>query len=164
MGANMLICTVGLPRSGKSTWAQQAARQLRAAIVSPDAIRLAIHGQKFLASAEPLVWATAKIMVRSAFLAGHRTVVLDATNVTRARRDEWRSKDWSTYFRFFEADRCECMCRAVREGDLALLPVIERMAAEFEPLGADEIQLQVGNVGDAIAGGLADEWGGGGSG
>ena len=82
-----LIAMVGLPRSGKSTWAKKAGHP----IVSPDAIRLALHGQRFISEAEPFVWAIAKAMVRALFLAGHSAVILDATNNTRKRRDEWKS-------------------------------------------------------------------------
>lgn len=56
MSKPTLVLMVGLPRSGKST----IARSGRVPIVSPDAIRLALHGQPFIASAEPTVWATAK--------------------------------------------------------------------------------------------------------
>jgi len=130
----ILICTVGLPRSGKSTWAKAQAYP----IVNPDAIRLAIHGQPFVAEAEGFVWATAKAMVRALFLAGHDRVILDATNTTRKRRDEWRSREWATRFRcFFEAvDTCKE--RALRDGRVDLLPVIDRMAEQFEPRGDDE--------------------------
>jgi len=38
----ILILTVGLPRSGKSTWAAKKGFP----IVSPDAIRLAMHGMR----------------------------------------------------------------------------------------------------------------------
>lgn len=133
---NLLIAMVGLPRSGKSTWA----RSRPFPIVSPDAIRLAIHGQRFVAEAEAFVWATAKAMVRALFLAGHDTVILDACNNTRARRDEWRSKDWDVAFNVIPADAAECIERAEREGDLYIIPVITRMADEHEPLGEDEKQ------------------------
>lgn len=127
---HVLVATVGLPRSGKSTWARTQAYP----IVNPDAIRLALHGQKFVMNAEPFVWAIAKVMVRSLFEAGHQTVILDATNTTQKRRDEWKSKEWATYFKVFDTDKAECLRRA----DAELSPVIERMAASFELLTGDE--------------------------
>lgn len=130
----ILIATVGLPRSGKSTWARSQAYP----VVNPDAIRLALHGQRFAANAEPFVWATAKVMVRALFLAGHKTVVLDATNTTRKRRDEWRSDEWGLFFKPVPTGHVTCVMRAMAEKDEEILPVIERMAAEFEPLGDDE--------------------------
>lgn len=130
----ILILTVGLPRSGKSTWARTQAYP----IVNPDSIRLAIHGQRFHGPAEPLVWATAKIMVRSLFMAGHKTVILDATSCTRTRRDEWKSKEWGLFFKMIDTSKDECLSRAVKENDQVIIPVIERMSASFEPLGEDE--------------------------
>jgi predicted kinase len=61
-----LILTMGLPRSGKSTWAKQQS----VPIVSPDAIRLAMTGQRWVGELEDMVWVVAKYMVRSLFLAG----------------------------------------------------------------------------------------------
>ncbi len=129
-----LICTVGLPRSGKSTWAMAQGYP----VVSPDAIRLAIHGNDFIANAEPFVWATAKAMVRALFLAGHDHVILDATNTTRQRRAEWRSNEWATFFRCFFESVDTCKERALRDGRQGLIPVIDRMSAQFEARGDDE--------------------------
>lgn len=127
---HVLICTVGLPRSGKSTWARKQAYP----VVNPDSIRLAIHGQRFVATAEPFVWATAKVMVRSLFLAGHQTVILDATNVTKKRRMEWFDAEWATLFKTINTPKEECVTRARAEGDEEIVPVIERMDSDYEPL------------------------------
>jgi len=126
----LLICTVGLPRSGKSTWA----RQTGLPIVSPDAIRLAIHGQKFLKSAEPAVWATAQFMVRALFLAGAQAVVLDATNMTKKRRAMWFEDGWRTAFKMFYRPVEDCVAQAVRESDWTLSAVIRDMWEKCEPL------------------------------
>ena len=131
----ILIATVGLPRSGKSTWS----RVQSLPIVSPDAIRLAIHGERFNAQAEPFVWLVAKTMVRALFLAGHEVVILDATNTTRKRRDDLRSTEWwETYFKVIDTPKETCLARATRENDTKIIPVIERMAAQYEPLEVDE--------------------------
>jgi predicted kinase len=134
----VLIAAVGLPRSGKTTWAKGASRRLGAPIVNPDAIRLAIHGLSFIADAEPFVWAVAKTMTRALFLAGHSVVVVDATNMSRRRRDEWKSSRWSLQFKVLDTDKAECVRRAEATDRADLIPVIERMDAEREPLGADE--------------------------
>lgn len=134
-----LIVTVGLPRSGKSSWA----RTMKLPIVNPDSIRLAIHGRRFYLRAEGLVWATVEVMVRALFLAGHQDVILDATNVSRKRRDRWRSEDWATEFKVIATDPVTCIGRAVAEKDWDIIPVIERMRDEYEPLGADEKEFGV---------------------
>lgn len=131
---HILIATLGLPRSGKTTWARSQAYP----IVNPDSIRLALHGQRFVGLAERFVWATAHAMVRALFLAGHRHVIFDATNTTRKRRDELASPEWGTFFRLVDTSADVCRERARSEGDTEILPVIDRMAAQWEPLGEGE--------------------------
>lgn len=131
---NTLIMLMGLPRSGKST----RARAMGYPIVCPDAIRLALHGQVFIGLAEPFVWAIAKVMVRALFLAGHEKVILDATNITRKRRDEWKSKSWVREFHISGVEAEVCVARAITDNRQDLIPVINRMAKEWEPLADDE--------------------------
>lgn len=130
MEGNELICTVGLPHSGKSTWA----RSTGLPIINPDAIRLAIHGQAFFQQAEPLVWALAQIQVRSSFLAGHKRVIVDATNIDKSRRAMWVSKDWATSWVEFHTGPGVCIERAIMNNRPDLVPIIERMATAYEPI------------------------------
>ncbi len=123
-----LILMVGLPRSGKTT----KARELGFPMVNPDSIRLSIHGERFIADAEPIVWVVAKYMVKSLFLAGHDTVIIDATNTTRKRRDEWLSEDWSVSMIHISTSKEECIRRAENEKDLDIIPIIEKMADQLE--------------------------------
>lgn len=131
----VLELLVGLPRSGKTTY---ASRQMinGSVVVNPDSIRLALHGQRFAPEAEEFVWAIAKVMVRSLFLAGHWNVIVDATNTTRARRDFWRSKSWHRIITELGTPVETCMERAA--GDPELQEVIQRMHKNFEPVGDDE--------------------------
>ncbi len=126
---------VGLPRSGKSTLAASSGFP----IVCPDAIRLALHGTLWRPESEPMVWAIAHIMVESLFEAGHDDVVLDACNVSDRRRKEWESLKWACVFHIVNTSREQCITRAVACGRPELVPVIERMAAEWNPpgMGAD---------------------------
>ena len=129
---NVLVVTVGLPRSGKTTWA----RQQGCPVVNPDSIRLALHGARFIGLAEAFVWAIAHVMVRALFLAGHSTVVVDATNVTQKRRDEWAkvADDAGAVLRFHVVSTSREVCRARAEAlnDVEILPVIDRMALEWD--------------------------------
>jgi predicted kinase len=129
-----VILMVGLPRSGKTTKALALWRGTGSPIVCPDAIRLALHGQRFASRAEPFVWAIAKIMVRALFLAGHETVIVDATNTTRKRRDEWRDPDWRLEFHEMGTSADDCIWRATAAGDTEILSVIEAQAARYEPV------------------------------
>lgn len=139
-----LILTVGLPRSGKTTWA----RVQGCPIVNPDSIRLALHGQRFVAKAEQFVWAIAYTMVEALFLAGHNKVIVDATNVSRARRDEWvkrfdqKCTEEATpeqvaacnhvEFHIVPTSVATCVRRAKSQNDEEIIPVIHRMAADWD--------------------------------
>lgn len=160
MSKMRLFVLVGLPQSGKSTWA--LANRPAAPIVNPDSIRIALHGQLFYADAEDFVWATAKLMVRSLFLAGHDSVILDATNTTHKRRKVWQEGPWLRTFVTFSpfpgdaletreataddwsAHILECLRRAA---ETALSPshlsglqaAIDRMAERYEPVSMEEL-------------------------
>ena len=126
MSDKTLILTVGLPRSGKSTWA----RAQEHPIVNPDSIRRALHGEAFVKSSEPYVWAIAHTMVDALFLAGHDTVILDACNNTIRYRDEWDDASWVREFVIIVATKEDCIKRA--GDDEALVRVIERMALKHQ--------------------------------
>lgn len=138
MSKKLLIVMVGLPRSGKTTWVWKNVRRLGAAVVNPDSIRRAMHGQRFAKEAEQFVWAVAQAMVRALFLAGHEVVIVDATNTTRKRRDDWQTTDWNVVFKVIDPPMETCIERARAHKDETIVPVIERMAKAFEWLGPDE--------------------------
>jgi len=133
-GSKLLVVTVGLPRAGKSTWA----RTQRAPIVNRDSVRLALHGERFLSQAEGIVKELAVLQVRSLFLAGHYTVIVDETCTTRARREFWKfAGRWTTKYYPLSTTVAECLERAIDDPDIQ--PVIQRMFDMFEPLGEDEV-------------------------
>lgn len=108
---NKLIMMVGLPRSGKSTWALAQGYP----VVCPDAIRLAKTGQRWWGPIEHEVWATARTMIRALFLAGHKIVILDATALRRKQRDEFNcSQDvlWERHMQIIDTDVEICVDRA----------------------------------------------------
>ena len=121
-----LILTVGLPRSGKSTWARKQGHP----IVNPDSIRLALYGQPFIEEAEPMVWTIAKYMVRALFYAGHSKIVLDATNITKERRTFWRDDNRNIRIHTVSTPKDICIERAIKDRRGDLIPIIERMDEE----------------------------------
>ncbi len=124
-----LHMTVGLPRSGKSTWARKQGMPM----VNPDSIRLAMHGKTFYKKLEDLVWYHAGLAVESLFLAGHQDVILDATNLLRHKRDEWYGP-WKRIFYVFNTSVEECIKRAIANNQQDLVSVISKMAAYNEPV------------------------------
>jgi predicted kinase len=125
-----LTVLVGLPRSGKSTWA----REQGLPIVCPDAVRLAVHGERFLAKPEPLVWVIVHIMVEALFIAGSNEIIIDATNVNAKSRDQWAKKfpDAVVHFETFLTSPKVCKERALATGQPDLLPVIDRMVSQWD--------------------------------
>ena len=141
-----LICLVGLPLSGKTTWA----RGQGFPIVNPDSVRYAVYGHRFWAPGERILWGHVWCMVRALFLAGHEEVILDATNTTRKRRDECVKEGqdfigdpalltWLTVFQTIPTEEHECINRAISAEDEQIVPVIQKMARQFEALGQDEL-------------------------
>jgi hypothetical protein len=109
-----------------------------APVVNVDSVRLALHGQRFAALAEPMVFAVRLIMVRALFGAGHPMVIYDETNYSRYARDRMRSDDWDTFFIEVATPPDICKNRAIATGQPDLLPVIDSMWARREPLEDDE--------------------------
>ena len=124
----ILILTVGLPRSGKSTWA----RKQEIPIVNPDSIRLALYGKPFIDEAESMVWCIAKYMVKALFLAGHDKVILDATNLTIKSRNMWKDIMWKRNYVYFDASKDDCIDRAILDNHPHLIGVIIDMNATKE--------------------------------
>lgn len=134
-----LILMVGLPRSGKTTRARKLSSDLNAPMVSPDAVRKIVCGRAYHQNAEPLVWGVVKTMVQSLFEAGHGTVIVDACNNTKARRDEWKFGHWKIEIQVVTTPASVCRQRAIDScSDPNLLEVIDRMAAFHEPPEKDE--------------------------
>jgi tRNA uridine 5-carbamoylmethylation protein Kti12 len=142
---------VGLPRSGKTTIVKELAKKYNAPIVRRDDIRLALHGQRYQALAEPFVKAISDIMIRSLFLSGHKVVICDETNYSRQARDYHKSDKWRTVFYHVPTSVEICHERARATGQEDLIPVISAMYARWEPLGDDEERYECrGNIGESV--------------
>ena len=80
-----LILTVGLPRSGKSTWAKGTGHP----IVNRDAIRFSIGGSIRYFDDEDKVTLIEHAMVVALFQAGHDVVIVDACHLKQKYIDNW---------------------------------------------------------------------------
>jgi len=123
-----LILTVGLPRSGKSTWAHKQ----KCPVVNRDAIRLALHGQAFIVNAEPMITAIEEYMVKSLFLAGHKKVIVDATHLKEKYIKRWDVGPWDLQTHILTTSKEVCIERAKADNREDLIPIIERMAGDNE--------------------------------
>lgn len=132
MSKPTLIAMVGLPRSGKSTIVEALRIKTGAPVVRRDAIRLAVHGQRYEAQAEPLIKTFDIYMIRSLFLAGHPLVICDETNYSQAARDHMRDDNWETVFYHVGTGPDECIRRALATNQSDLVPVIIGMNKRWE--------------------------------
>ena len=140
---------VGLPRSGKSTYAR-ALQETGWVRVEPDAFRVALHGHAYVSAAEGIVWAAAELAVRALLVSGH-AVVIDATNTTRHRRAGWLriSRDLSVPAEAFVMDTPleECLERNETRRHRVPVEVMRRMSRQWEPVTSEEIPTvrKIGN-------------------
>ncbi len=120
---NKLILTVGLPRSGKSTWALKQGHP----VVNRDAIRLALHGEPYLQRAELMISSIETYMIRSLFAAGHDTIIIDSTNLRKRYVDRWESSEWEIELMFISTPAHICIERAVNDEKPELIPIFKAM-------------------------------------
>lgn len=130
-----LNITMGLPLSGKSTWAHTQPNY--PTIICPDTFRLALHGQEFVPTAEAHVWASVHLAARALLMEGAR-VLVDATNARASHREPWmklaRDMELPINIFLFGASAQTCVERARRDSRENMVPIIERMADSWEPV------------------------------
>lgn len=136
-----LILMVGLPRSGKSTVSRKIARDRGCPVVARDAVRLALHGCRFRPEAEEFVAASTKMIVRALFIAGHDTIIVDECHCTQKSRAAWQSPYWHVVYVVIGTSPSVCIERAIIDFDSEIIPVIERMAGEWDDPQLSEFQV-----------------------
>jgi predicted kinase len=138
-GYPLLVLTVGLPRSGKSTWARLArSGGPGITVVESDAVRKALGVFPFVPEREREVWKQVETTIATLFAARTPVVILDSTSTTKTRRRKWINPAWRLAYKFFPVSAEVCKMRASMDDRADLLPVITRMAAELEPPGFDD--------------------------
>jgi predicted kinase len=142
--SKLVILTVGLPRSGKSTWARLFSQVHGVPHVSSDAVRVAFYGHPFIRKAEAWVWPMIRVMVEALFLAGHDVVIVDATTTTKKDRDWWKDDNWEVVFKPITTTPEECLARAERaentgEVPQGLVAIVHQKIRTFEILTEEEL-------------------------
>lgn len=138
---------VGLPRSGKSTYAKKIQKYANAyggntVIVSSDEIRLLEYGQRYLAGGERYLWKTHGIVLK-VLMQQQFDVIVDSTNINKVHRatliELAKEFGYRTHAVCFTTDVAECVERALKDGMEDLVPVIEQMASDIEYPDNEEV-------------------------
>ena len=123
-----LILMVGLPQSGKTT----EALKMGFPVVSPEAVRKVLGAYPFDADLEPDVWAMCREMTSALFLAGHKAVIFDATNLKVKHRKSWDKGEGRTIrYCFVDTPADVCKQRALANGKMNMLNVIDKLSADL---------------------------------
>ena len=147
MSTNKLILTIGIPRCGKTTWIKEYVKEHpNTVVVSPDDVRLSLHGKRYELLAEPMIWSIVKIMVRSLFLSGNTNIIIDATHTSKKRRTFWNDLNENMYYKLFKPNKDVCIERAVRTGQSDLVKIIEAMYKRFELPKEDEKMIDIDSI------------------
>jgi len=134
----MILGTVGLPRSGKSTFVSKIMDRRNFAIVSRDSIRLNLYGHRFFQPGESMVKAISETMFRSLVDRGC-DIILDETNLNIDARYYWQKLVKEKIFWIHVNTKSEkCKERAIITSQSELVPIIESMEKSFEKPHKDE--------------------------
>jgi predicted kinase len=140
-----ILC--GLPRCGKSTWVKN--NITNEVIISADDLRYIVYNQRFWNDGEPLMWSIRTMMLKYLMQQG-MDIIIDETNTTKMRRKPiiTLAKQYgykiigNTVEGYAPNDCCD---RARAEGREDLIPIIIRMAEQFEvpceEEGFDELNM-----------------------
>lgn len=137
-----LVITVGLPKSGKSTYVDK--HGFGWSIICPDDIRWDVYGREFWSTGEPFVWAVAEAAVRS-MLRRNQQVIVDATNTTKRARSTWvrvaHDNDIRLEALVFNTSLDGCIEQARQDDAEHMIPIIERMHRQWEPVTPAELDV-----------------------
>lgn len=148
MAFGRLYYTIGLPRSGKSSfaasWVNYGTTSNRNVVISGDSIRLATHGHRFIIEAEPTVHLHKTIALKALLLEGFN-VLYDGTNSTKESQFEvWKIDEFAIPIwvpeRSFIGSKLwiqhidDCKQRAIESGHDDLFPAIDRIAIQLAEL------------------------------
>lgn len=133
-----VIVLVGLPASGKSTWAATQP----APVLSSDTTRRLLSGDETNQSINRLVFSTMRALLKRRLEAGARGTVIDSTALTPWERRCWirlaELYDCEVEAVFFDVPLEECLRRNALRARQVPEDVLRRMAARLIPPSLQE--------------------------
>lgn len=138
MGGSRIVVLVGLPASGKSTWA--AAEGLP--VISSDEMRRQLTGDETDQSANRQVFAAMREMLRRRIACGAPVTCIDTTALTRRERRAWirlaelHACDIEAVF--FDVPLEVCLARNAARQRVVPEEVIRRFAHRLAPPAEEE--------------------------
>ncbi len=158
-----LFFTIGLQRSGKSTYCTKWAQHLEMpgdgysrAIVCADSIRLAHHGKRYLSKPEPFIFMFDTLMIKSLLERGH-DVIADETATTERSIRRILEIDIDATHIVIDTPKAICIERAYNTNQPDLVPVIARCSEQFERLKKLGFDHAVNSVREAVRRGSQDK-------
>jgi predicted kinase len=133
-----LVVLVGLPGSGKTTW---AARQ-SFSVLSSDAVRLLIADDPAIQTIHRRVFATLRHLARQRLELRRPVTCIDATSLTRWERRPWvrlaEDADCEAEAIFFDTPLEVCLDRNIRRERVVPAAAVREMARRLEPPSIEE--------------------------
>lgn len=137
-----LVALCGICRSGKSTFARSWQDEADPdgfirVVVNGDNVRTALHGMRYVHSAEPIVHGIYSTMIRALLLNPRLKILLDDTHTTVNSIRQVLLMDTDAEFIYIPCDVQVAKNRAVETGQQDLFPVIDRMYRNLVNLSND---------------------------
>lgn len=141
-----LHATIGLPRSGKSTFCNEwVTKGPKRVIVCSDDIRKSLHGRRYELLAETMVFAIKHIMTRSLLNRGF-SVIVDGTHSSEISIQRLLEIDKDTNFHYIDTDKTTCIQRAIKDNQDDLIPAIERINGNIEKMKLSGLGLSIDKI------------------
>lgn len=144
--AGKLYFTIGMQRSGKSTYCTKwASEKVGRVIVSSDDIRMALYGRRYCKYAETMVFAIKHVMVRAHLSRGF-DVIVDGTHSTAISIQRLLEIDRKATPIRIDTPMSTCIERAIATDQKDLIGPIQRVNRQIQQIDKVGIHSYLANI------------------